>query len=498
MGKRLPIAESIKAMQAAKSGERIQLLLEPAISALPIQEGELSSPDFLAAWKESRTAAKPPGPPLGPVSGQVVAGGADFFNYTDTSAWVDTMEEAFNRFDTNNDGMLDKWEVTAMIEAVGYQGQGENLAHDTLAIFGRYDLDQNGTISMEEFPALWKYIGGRDATVREMFSRYDTNNDGFLDETEVNALIESTEYHVTPSELRGAMSLFARMDANGDGKIDISEFPALWKHIGFAPLAMIADTSSTAPKFWSSPAGIGPFTTSEAPTSSLNLPAGPPSAGPPPAGPPPAGPPRAAPVRQPGGTWVDTLEEAFNRFDVLGEGVLDQPKVAALIESLGHPGRGNELAADAIHNFGQNGVIGLDDFPVLWAHYGGSRFATVSDMFHRYDTNKDGHLDAQEVKALVESVGYQVDRDQLMDAMSLFKQFDTDHDGAIKVGEFPALWQYLGFRPLAADSGPPPTVALSFAKSRGFLAGKSVDNSYPGPNSPRNSSRSAAPLPPGF
>jgi hypothetical protein len=87
-------------------------------------------------------------------------------------------------------------------------------------------------------------------------------------------------------------------------------------------------------------------------------------------------------------------------------------------------------------------------------------------------------------------LGYQVDRGQLMDAMSLFKQFDTDHDGVIKVGEFPALWHYLGFRSLAADSGPPPTVALSFAKSWGFLAGKSVDNSYQGPNSPRNSSRS--------
>jgi Ca2+-binding EF-hand superfamily protein len=491
MGNRLPIDESIKAMQAAKSGERIELLLEPAVSALPTQEDTLSSQDFLAAWKESRTAAKSPGPPLGPVSGQVVVGGADFFNSTDTSAWVDTMEEAFNRFDTNNDGVLDKWEITAMIEAVGYQGPGENLAHDTLAIFGRYDLDRNGSISMEEFPALWKYIGGRYATVREMFSRYDTNNDGFLDETEVKALIESTEYQVTPSELRGAMSLFARMDANCDGKIDISEFPALWKHIGFAPLATIADASSTTPKFWSSPGGVGPFGTSKAPTGSSNLPAGPPSARPPLAGPPPG-------ARRPSGAWVNTVEEAFNRFDVLGDGVLDQPKVAAMIESLGYPGRGIELSADAIRNFGQNGVIGLDEFPALWVHFGGSRFATVNDMFDRYDTNKDGHLDVQEVKALVESVGYQVDRGQLMDAMSMFKQFDTDHDGAIKVGEFPALWQHLGFRPLAADSESPPTVALSFAKLRGFLAGKSVDNSYQGPKSPRTSPRSAAPLPPGF
>jgi Ca2+-binding EF-hand superfamily protein len=72
------------------------------------------------------------------------------------------------------------------------------------------DTDHDGRISRDEFAAraskMGKHGGGR------MFDRFDTNKDGYLDTTEINAMLARR---------------FARMDANHDGMLTQDERHAM-------------------------------------------------------------------------------------------------------------------------------------------------------------------------------------------------------------------------------------------------------------------------------
>jgi len=89
------------------------------------------------------------------------------------------------------------------------------------------DTDHDGKISKDEFAARGAMMGHRrdgDATPASaggdapkhdgsrMFDRFDTNHDGFLDATEINAVLAAR---------------FARMDANRDGMLTPDERHAM-------------------------------------------------------------------------------------------------------------------------------------------------------------------------------------------------------------------------------------------------------------------------------
>jgi Ca2+-binding EF-hand superfamily protein len=86
------------------------------------------------------------------------------------------------------------------------------------------DTDHDGKISKDEFAARGAMMGhhrkggaGEDANAPKpdggrMFTRLDTNNDGYLDTTEINAMLASR---------------FARQDANHDGVLTAEERHAM-------------------------------------------------------------------------------------------------------------------------------------------------------------------------------------------------------------------------------------------------------------------------------
>jgi hypothetical protein len=70
--------------------------------------------------------------------------------------------EVFKRFDTNNDGFLQRAEAKSMMAQLEADG-GTELRMSTdqmLKKFGQADKDQNDTIDIDEFRVLWDYIGG--------------------------------------------------------------------------------------------------------------------------------------------------------------------------------------------------------------------------------------------------------------------------------------------------------------------------------------------------
>ena len=90
---------------------------------------------------------------------------------------------------------------------------------------------------------------------------------------------------------------------------------------------------------------------------------------------------------------------------------------------------------------------------------------TAAQVFNKYDRNRDGVLDADEVTAMIDDIGYEVDPSYVGGVMGIFGRFDIDGGGTIDMSEFPALWEHLGGPPLAAEAAtieaPPPAAVGS-------------------------------------
>eukprot|EP01048_Picozoa_sp_COSAG05_P014864 COSAG05_NODE_1725_length_4206_cov_2.026784_4_plen_191_part_00 len=70
-----------------------------------------------------------------------------------------TVSATFQQYDTNNDGVLDEMEVSAMMNAVGFEVDGDYVK-GVMNIFGKFDADIDGGIDVTEFGKLWAYLGG--------------------------------------------------------------------------------------------------------------------------------------------------------------------------------------------------------------------------------------------------------------------------------------------------------------------------------------------------
>ncbi len=141
----------------------------------------------------------------------------------------------FNEIDSNQDGTIDKAELTSFIQSQANQ-KSNSVNIDQL--FSKLDTDGNGSISKSESDAFQSRMA---ANRPDMFSRMDTNQDGSIDKTEFTAFMKNRPAHHGHSGAQAASdadgdsdsdqssdidSLFAAMDTNGDGVISKAESDA--------------------------------------------------------------------------------------------------------------------------------------------------------------------------------------------------------------------------------------------------------------------------------
>jgi Ca2+-binding EF-hand superfamily protein len=70
-----------------------------------------------------------------------------------------SMSEAFQACDVDGDGVLNEVEVSELVSALGYDVDAAYLG-GVLNIFGKFDTDRNGFIELREFGALWEHLQG--------------------------------------------------------------------------------------------------------------------------------------------------------------------------------------------------------------------------------------------------------------------------------------------------------------------------------------------------
>ena len=88
------------------------------------------------------------------------------------------------------------------------------------------DIDGNGTLEFEEFAGLMSSLmsgggSGGSSKWEKVFKKFDKDNSGSIDESELKAAIESIGIKIDAKELKKTLK---QADLDGNGSLDIDEF----------------------------------------------------------------------------------------------------------------------------------------------------------------------------------------------------------------------------------------------------------------------------------
>jgi len=146
-------------------------------------------------------------------------------------------------------------------------------------------------------------------------------------------------------------------------------------------------------------------------------------------------------------------QEMFNKLDTNGDGKIDQDELASVVDRINET---QGLSLDVVDVLSQgdadgDGVLSQDEMDGVMetyappqgaapqmlngvAGYGEINAASdASELFSKLDTDGDGKLSADELSALAQQLGQNV---QLTtDIEALMAEFDTDEDGALNEDE---------------------------------------------------------------
>ncbi len=146
----------------------------------------------------------------------------------------------FAKVDTDNSGGVDQAELKTMLSDIS-QKTGVSLGTDTAATFSKMDSNADGSLSSDELdqgmqslmpppPSTMDfaqsrggdYGGGSGGSQDDLFAKIDTNADGSIDKTELQALTDK----IKADTGKDASDLFAKLDTDGDSQLTQAEFDA--------------------------------------------------------------------------------------------------------------------------------------------------------------------------------------------------------------------------------------------------------------------------------
>ncbi|PTL82954.1 calcium-binding protein [Vitiosangium sp. GDMCC 1.1324] len=138
-------------------------------------------------------------------------------------------QEVLEKYDTNQDGKLERSELRALKEDLGagqdraprFARRGMRLRHWAFwRVRWAFDEDGDKTLSTEERTALVDALEARCQRLHQQaVEKFDTNQDGKLDDTERQAAREAARQAWEQKR----QELVSKYDTNGDGKLDDTE-----------------------------------------------------------------------------------------------------------------------------------------------------------------------------------------------------------------------------------------------------------------------------------
>jgi Ca2+-binding EF-hand superfamily protein len=300
---------------------------------------------------------------------------------------IEDVISAFSAIDLNNDGALTKDELATGMNSYGKQFTAEEVN----SVFSLADVNSDGEINYSEFvsmmfpaaaTALAKFRKSHPSlkNAKDAFDQYDIDGDS---EITYNELVAGMGGEFTANEIS---AIFAMGDCNQDGKISFLEFAKI-----VSPVA--CDALS---KFWKAFKNIS------------------------------------------------SVRQAFQKFDVDKDGQISRQEIIQGMSSAGLKLTSTEIdTLFILADKDNNGQIDFSEFSQIMIPSAGDRIAKlkrqfrnsseIEAAFRRFDTNHDGAISFEELKAGLQSSGILFTEQEVE---TCFAVADRDCDGEVSLSEF--------------------------------------------------------------
>merc|ERR1711874_833817 len=310
--------------------------------------------------------------------------------FRNTFACIEDVCSAFRVIDSNNDGALNKKELAEGMNSFGK----EFVASEIESVFSLADVNSDGEICYDEFVAMMFPAAATALAkfrkhhrtlknAKHAFDSYDIDGDG---EITYEELVGGMGGDYSANEIS---AIFAMGDTDQDGKISFLEFSKI----------MLPSCQDAMNKFWKC------FKT------------------------------------------VSSVKDAFKKFDADGDGQISRQEVMQGASSCGL-----KLSADEVDTLfilgdkDNNGQIDFSESAEIMIPSAPERIAKlrkcfrnrseIESAFRRFDTNKDGAISFDEMKAGLSSCGIMF-TDQEVE--TCFAVADLNGDGEVCLNEFVSL-----------------------------------------------------------
>ena len=130
------------------------------------------------------------------------------------------LKEAFELFDTDNDGQITIDEIKSFFDNIGDElnrGEIQDMINEV-------DVDGNGTITFDAFRGLIdrKLRNEKvEEEIIETFKKFDKDNDGLISANDIYELMKMFGQGITKPE---AEEMVKNVDLDGDGFVNYQEF----------------------------------------------------------------------------------------------------------------------------------------------------------------------------------------------------------------------------------------------------------------------------------
>ncbi|KAG6542003.1 hypothetical protein Mapa_016640 [Marchantia paleacea] len=142
------------------------------------------------------------------------------------------IKKVFDFFDENKDGLISKEDLRQFMSKLGFKSTDEEIS----SMVSSVDINGDGSVDFDEFASLYQTMTSEDSSqglhhceeedLKEAFNVFDTNDDGFISPTELQAVLMNLGMNEGTS-LSNCEKMIQNVDADGNGQVDFTEFKKL-------------------------------------------------------------------------------------------------------------------------------------------------------------------------------------------------------------------------------------------------------------------------------
>ncbi|KAL9685072.1 hypothetical protein QQ045_022519 [Rhodiola kirilowii] len=136
----------------------------------------------------------------------------------------DEVQEVFNSFDANGDGLISSTELATVLKSLGTDSAPDEISR----MMDELDADRDGFVNLSEFTSFCKSesvagagCGINEGGMRDAFDLYDKNGNGLISAAELHQVFSKLGERCSVQDCE---EMIKSVDSDGDGSVSFDEF----------------------------------------------------------------------------------------------------------------------------------------------------------------------------------------------------------------------------------------------------------------------------------